>query len=421
MKDPRVAAFGRVKRPSTSVRCTRGNTASICAACAAVALGWWVAPPQAFAVGYRLPNQDPEAIARGNAFVATADNPSAIYYNPAGITQLRGHNVQAGLYLLNANIEAESTAGIETENETGVQPVPQLYYTYTPQDLPFSLGLGLYFPYGLALEWPDDSPFRTLAIKGKLTYACVNPVLAWRVHPTLSVAAGPTLNLGEVSFTQGIGLSPTDRLKFEGNAFGAGLNAGILWQPHERWSFGAQYRLATSLDFEGDSEAYPYFPSTSSSAEMRFPQFAVIGVSYRPTPKWNLEFNLDWADWDYVNEIVFRGTSLGDLKFPVNMTSSFMYEFGVSRFFEKGWWVSGGYFYSENSIPDATFNPILPDAPLHLGSVGFGRHGHRWDWTVAYHFALGHRTVENNVVSPLADGTYDFFNQALTASLRFRF
>ena len=43
-------------------------------------------PAVARADGFRLPNQDPEAIARGNAFTATADNPSAIYYNPAGIT-----------------------------------------------------------------------------------------------------------------------------------------------------------------------------------------------------------------------------------------------------------------------------------------------------------------------------------------------
>ena len=40
--------------------------------------------------GFRLPDQDAFATARGEAFVATADNPSAIYYNPAGITQIRG-------------------------------------------------------------------------------------------------------------------------------------------------------------------------------------------------------------------------------------------------------------------------------------------------------------------------------------------
>ena len=62
-------------------------------------------------VGFRLPNQDPEAIARGNAFVATADNPAAIYYNPAGITQLDGQNVRAGLYLVSPGIDYESPTG----------------------------------------------------------------------------------------------------------------------------------------------------------------------------------------------------------------------------------------------------------------------------------------------------------------------
>jgi long-chain fatty acid transport protein len=46
----------------------------------------------AFADGFRLPDQDAFATARGEAFAATADNASAIYYNPAGITQLEGWN-----------------------------------------------------------------------------------------------------------------------------------------------------------------------------------------------------------------------------------------------------------------------------------------------------------------------------------------
>src|SRR5208282_4068763 len=59
----------------------------------------WVAwVPKAGALGVRVPNQDASAIARGNAFVATADDPSAIYYNPAGITQLDGQHVRAGVY-----------------------------------------------------------------------------------------------------------------------------------------------------------------------------------------------------------------------------------------------------------------------------------------------------------------------------------
>ena len=48
-----------------------------------------------WAGGFRLPDQDAFATARAEAFVATADNPSAIYYNPAGISQLEG-NIFAG-------------------------------------------------------------------------------------------------------------------------------------------------------------------------------------------------------------------------------------------------------------------------------------------------------------------------------------
>src|SRR5213596_3716802 len=65
-------------------------------------------PNKIDAVGFRLPNQDPEGIARGNAFVATADNPSAIYYNPAGITQLEGQQFRAGLYVISGDTEYTS-------------------------------------------------------------------------------------------------------------------------------------------------------------------------------------------------------------------------------------------------------------------------------------------------------------------------
>src|SRR5579859_1206702 len=78
------------------------------------------------AVGFRLPNQDPEAIARGNAFVATADDPSAIYYNPAGITQLTGQNVRAGLYLVSGGYDYTSPTGVKASDNSDFQPVPQL-------------------------------------------------------------------------------------------------------------------------------------------------------------------------------------------------------------------------------------------------------------------------------------------------------
>ncbi|HEY3914956.1 MAG TPA: hypothetical protein VGN61_10765, partial [Verrucomicrobiae bacterium] len=55
-------------------------------------------PGTALGLGIALPDQDAFATARGNAFVATADDPAAVFYNPAGISQLSGMNLSIGAY-----------------------------------------------------------------------------------------------------------------------------------------------------------------------------------------------------------------------------------------------------------------------------------------------------------------------------------
>ncbi len=141
----------------------------------------------AWSGAFRLPDQDAYATARGEAFAATADNPSAIYYNPAGITQLEGHQVRGGVYGIWFQSTFESAGGAVSRTDAKVNPVPQIFYAYSPTNLPVAFGLGAYSPYGLSQEWPEDTGFRTLAIKGSLSYMTANPVVAWRVTPSMSL------------------------------------------------------------------------------------------------------------------------------------------------------------------------------------------------------------------------------------------
>jgi long-subunit fatty acid transport protein len=98
-----------------------------------------------------------------------------------------------------------------------------------------------------------------------------------------------------------------------------------------------------------------------------------------------------------------------------------MYNFGLTRQLGKGWHVSAGYIYSENSSPDKNFNPIVPDSDLHLGSVGFGHRGQRWNWAAGYHFAYNSgRTVKDSVPG-LADGKYTTLNHAFNLSVTLKF
>ncbi len=393
-----------------------------------LALGLAMAPAAARAVGFRLPNQDPDAIARANAFVATADNPSAIYYNPAGITQLEGHNVRAGLYLVSGGYTFDAATGGEWKAKCDFQPVPQFYYVFSPEESPISLGLGLYAPYGLAIDWGQNTPFRTAAERGSLLYLSINPVIAWKVHPTLSVAIGPTINYSEADFQQAFnsllpGVLPDGQTRLQGNGWDYGFNAGVRWQPHEKWAFGLSYRYLTPVDYVGSIvlSPIPYSSSHPASASIRFPQFVVGGISFRPTEDWNLEFDLDWTDWDNVNQI----NIVSDIPIQplvLNYRSSFMYEFGVTRQLGKGYFASVGYFFSENSSPDRDFTPVIPDSDLHLGGIGLGFKGKHVNWSVAYQFGYNPgRDVSGDVSVPTANGTYHVLNHAINLAATFKF
>src|SRR5882762_8772285 len=186
-------------------------------------------PTLVFGLGTRLPDQDAFATARGEAFVATADNPSAIYYNPAGITQLPGQNLRAGFYgvYLDSHYTSAS-ANIHTKD--AVQAAPQIFYTIGLTNLPLTFGLGVYAPYGLALEWPDTAPFSLLGKKGSLTYLTINPVVAWQVFSNFSISAGPTINYGNIDISLDLG-GPGTEFRFKGDNWSPGFNAGMLWHP----------------------------------------------------------------------------------------------------------------------------------------------------------------------------------------------
>jgi len=376
-------------------------------------------PTNTHALGFRIPNQDAEATARGNAFVATADNPSAIYYNPAGITQLEGTRAQFGAHVISVNSHFESTSpGVESDTEFEIQPVPQFYFTHTPKDKPYSFGLGIYAPFGLGLKWPENGPLRPFAIEGRLQYMTISPILGWKITPSLSIAAGPTLNFTTLMLRQGAGI-PGGEFHYRGNGFAVGGKAGILWQPLPRWSFGASYFSPTTVKYSGDSSFKPLTGETKTKAEAEFPQFAIAGISFRPNTNWNIEVGVDWTDWDTLNTLVFEGTPFGDVPFPLNWKSSYLVHLGVSRYLRDGYWVAAGYFFSENSTTDRDFNPLVPDADLHVASLGVGHKGEKWSWALSGQIITGPEREINNGGG--MDGSYKFFNQAVNLSVAYRF
>lgn len=380
-------------------------------------------PSVSFGLGIRVVDQDPFATARGDAFTATADNPSAIYYNPAGITQLQGQNLSLGAYGIYLQSKYTPFSGDVTRTKDRPQAVPQIYYTYTFKDYPFTLGLGVYSPYGFSLEYPDNTPFRQLALKGSITYVTINPVAAWKVNDQFSVAAGLTINYAKGDLERGILPIPVNSLQFKGSGYGVGFNLGMMYQPTKQHSFGVSYHSATYIDMEGQSTAVVptvTYLKQHAGTEFVFPQFIQAGYSFRPTPEWNFEADIDWADWHQLKTLTLNNSLTGPSLLPFNWDSSFIYEFGATRYFGNGFRASAGYIYSQRSMSNNNFNPIVPDTDRNIFSVGLGQTKGAFSWDVAYQLAYGPNRYINNA-SVIDDGSYRFISHALTFSFGYHF
>ncbi len=387
----------------------------------------------AWALGIRIADQDPAATARGNAFAATADNPSAIYYNPAGLTQLEGHHVRFGAYAIALDSQFTSPGGVRFDTKSRVDFAPQFYYAYGMKEQPLAFGVGLYAPYGLGLEWPNNAQFGV--VYGKMAYLRMNPVAAWQVHPTLSLAAGVALDYGDTEIRQqAVTTAPNSVTRFTGTDTDVGFTLGMLWQPLKQHSMGVTYRSPTTMGFTGTgtTSGTGFIDGTgSASAHFPFPRQVVIGYSFRPTPDWNLEFNADWTDWSRLTTVNFQ-LPAGTVPVPFNWRASWFYEFGVTRQLEGGWRASAGYIFSENSVPTGNFSPLVPDSDRHVFSLGVGRQQARLTWDLAYQIGWGpSRNVSGSSPPAVpiftgppaasANGTYTFLSHALTAAVGVRF
>jgi len=378
--------------------------------------------------GFRMVDQDAAATGRGQAFTATADNPSAIYYNPAAITRLKGVQLRGGVYGvgLRAGVKMD---GATNENLHEFVPAPQVYATWTPEHGPVSFGLGVYSPYGLATKFRDRTPFRTTAKDAQIRTVTVNPVVAVQVTRQLSLGVGATINRTDAELTRGI-VQPGDEFKVQGAGMAYGFNAGLLWQPTEQHSLGVRYHSGTEPTLSGHTSvktkdlAVPTplgvlsIPGFSTEEDMHtdlhLPQFVTVGYSFRPTPEWNIEVDADWTDWNSLNDLtIYRGKA-ETVRVPLHWRSNWFYSAGVTRSWSSGWRASVGYIYAEKMVSAETFTAALPDNDRHVFTAGLGYHGERWTLDVAYEYS--HQPSRRIDLDAPTDGTYRLDTHAVAVS-----
>ncbi|MDO8547744.1 MAG: outer membrane protein transport protein, partial [Nitrospirales bacterium] len=137
----------------------------------------------AFAGGLSFSEHGAKATGMGNAFVGQADDPSALFYNPAGITQLEGTQVIYGgsVVYLDTTFRS-STTGESTQLQDQFPLVPHFFATHKFKSWDkLSVGLGIYTPFGLTIDWPDNWQGRSGSILAKFRATIIQPTVAYQV------------------------------------------------------------------------------------------------------------------------------------------------------------------------------------------------------------------------------------------------
>jgi long-chain fatty acid transport protein len=194
--------------------------------------------------GYQLNEQGARAVGMGGAFVARADDPSAIFFNPAGLASQNGINILAGGNLIMPSTDF-TPHGSSTKYSTESQvftPI-NLYGTYRIDDK-IVVGLGIFNPFGLGTKWPSAMQ----SLNASLQTWYFNPAIGYKIDDQFSVGLGISLVYSSIKQTQ-------TSVSLDGTGSGFNLNLGVTYKALDNLSIGLSYRIKTDVDLSGNFSA----------------------------------------------------------------------------------------------------------------------------------------------------------------------
>jgi len=360
-------------------------------------------PGMASAQVPRIQGQGSAASAMSNAFAAQADDPSALHYNPAGMTQLRGLQLMAGALISGGSTDFTSPTGVTAtgdRNGTVAWPPPgHTYITANLKDLgltalgDLSAGIGLTAPFGSLTRWPNDGPFRSATTFSTLPLLDIKPTLAYKATENLSFGLGADI----YTFSGLIGEGHAERqsipaagvkTELNGKDTAAGFNASLLYTALRNAdgkplaNIGIVYRSQATLHLSGALLANGAKVS-DANATFVLPQVITGAIAIWPVRtqerEWKLEMDVDYVGWKSVRNLdvtLANGTTIPQ---PQNWNSTYAVMLGTEYKWLAleslpNWEVAlrAGYTNQQTQMPDLTYDPGIPSADLHVVGGGFG-------------------------------------------------
>lgn len=412
----------------------------------AAAVASWSLQALAWGAGFTLYQQGTAAMGQGGAFVAEADDPSAVFYNPAGLNQLKRPAVYLGAILDYPDREFHGSAGQFSQTNHRFFPSGSAYLTY-PFNEHVAGGIGFFVPFGLGSQWPPTWAGRYITTYSSLKTYTLNPVISIRPLDRISVAVGLDVMWSSVELKRKIPLVfgpmqlPDGESRLRGDGHGFGVNLGALWEVVKGVKLGLSYRSQIAVDYKGNldltlPQRIPGPRQVSGLAKLIFPPFITTGISVSRLAPWTFNFDVTWTGWSSYNQLIVylkqpilvNGRPSANLVQPKSWRDTWTFRFGVNYRLSETIKLRAGYIYDLSPVPDETFEPQVPNANQHIFTVGGDWRIKHFTLGIAYNYVLGETRSKNNAIGlngvpyPLqANGRYNVDAHLLGVSLAYKF
>jgi long-chain fatty acid transport protein len=382
------------------------NVKAIFLACAGAGV-FLAATVSANAGGFAVREQSAWGEGTSYAGVAAGGDLSAMFWNPATMTQMpgfRSESVLTGILPSASNtVGAGSTLfGVAggTGNTADDALVPGSYYSW--QFRPdMWLGLSVNSPFGLAVNFPIVWAGNMYAAGSTYlrTYNAT-PSFAYKISDLISVGVGLQIQYAQADLSHctvgpcGFG-GPLAELS--GTGWGYGFTAGVTVTPTPTTTIGIGYRSSMNQKIDGTA-AVSGFGSAPASTALNLPDTVSVGLRQRLTSQWTGLATVEWTNWSRIGtSAVSAGAFSSTL--PFQYSDGWLYSVGAEYAWDPKLTLRGGVGYEKSPITDNVRIPLLPDNDRYWVSVGGT---YQWSPKLSFDLAYSHLFVVNTPINVVA-------------------
>ncbi len=386
-------------------------------------LGLMLASPSLlWAQGSQVNTQSQKAVGMAGAGSALFIDEASIFYSPGALSKMDHNAVSvgaSGVMYRSAFRELNSNDVHNTRFQ--VTPPFSVFATFGPNNSWWKAGIGVYTPFGGAVDWGDAWPGRYELNRLALRAIYIQPTVSFRLTENFGIGGGFVYNVGSVDLSRSIPTSAANgqpaSAELTGTGTGIGFNVGVHYHLENEFALSLSYRSKVVTKVNGGEAQFTVpsalqssFPNTTFDAELPLPASFNLGLTFPVGERVDIAADATFIGYDIYKELVFDYADntpvLSDTRQPKNYENAFSGKVGVNYKTSDHLTLRAGAGYVFTPVRGEFVSPETPDNNRVMGSLGFTYDiNNRWDITGAY--VLQH-VLERTVTSAATglSGTY---------------